>query len=106
MTATFPEHTLHAFRHGFIQTGLGLIGQILNFDRIGPARALDERTISKITADRSSIKSSRHNHYLEIRSEFASHLPQKSQSQIGIEIALVKFVKNHYGCIFKQRVFL
>jgi hypothetical protein len=101
----FPPALPHQPRHCRLQRagGIGRAGQPARLDRKGAALGGDDRRIPHQGRHRGGVQRGRHHQKPQVGPQRPAHLQAQRQPQIGIQAALVEFVKDHQRPCRKAR---
>ena len=92
-----PQRARNGVRHLVFDAFAHIAAQVLRFNGKSAALALDHRRIAEQRGDPRAVNCRRHDKDFEVVAQALLHVPCKGKPKIGVERALMKFVKQHGG---------
>ena len=77
---------------------------IARLDRVGAARALDQRRIAERRAHPRAVERGRHDQKPQVLAQRALRVEREGEAEVGVERALVELVEQNPGDAFERRI--
>ena len=100
----FFQRVHHGIAHCLRQRSLGVTRQIVDIHWIGAALTGNDRRIVQKSGNRFTVERGRHHQDFQVFAQRLLAVETKRQRQVGVQMALVEFVKNDEPGIFQFRV--